>query len=96
MDDSLSFEQMFPGLSAVSQYLKGLKPIRFDDGTWQLRIENKKSCIVYSPKLKPLDLDIFCYNNLDKYEKFYNENWDDINGSGPLPAMKIFWINEKE
>ena len=61
MGAGLSFEKMFPGLAAVSEYLGGLKPIRFDDGTWQIRIENKKSCIVYSPKLSPFDLDKFCY-----------------------------------
>ena len=50
MGGGLSFEQMFPGIAAAGDYLGGLKPVRFDDGDWQLRIEST----VYSPKLEPM------------------------------------------
>ncbi len=92
MSTVLSFEQMFPCMAAVGDYLGGMRPVRFDDGMWQFRIQS----IVYSPKLKPYDLEMFCQNNLDQYDKFYDENWDDIKVLKPLPAIKIFWLTTTE
>lgn len=96
MNPGLTFDQMFPYMAAVGDYLGGLKPVCFDDGAWQFRTQDKKSSAVYSPRLKPFDLEKFCQNNLDQYTKFYDENWDAVKIPKSLPAIKIFWINETE
>lgn len=92
MGKGLSFEQMFPYVAAVGDYLGGLKPIYFDDGAWQFKIEGEET-IVYSPRLKPDDLEKFCQDNFEQYEKFYDENERAVEGFESLPPIKLFWIN---
>ena len=65
---------------------------RFDDGTCQITSFSNGCRYVYSPRLLPTQLEIFCKTNISFYKAFYDENFTNVEKGNLLP-FSPFWID---
>lgn len=88
--------QRYPYTVAVTDYLGGMPLAIFSDGTHQLMDQDVFPPAIYSPRLHPEELELFCKAKLGRYEQFYNEHEPAIENYDPIPAIEPFWDNDTE
>ncbi|MBX8557041.1 hypothetical protein K5D56_21500 [Pseudomonas cichorii] len=62
----------------------------FEDGTQQFIDENPEPAQIYSPRLAPEALELFCKVNIDKYRNFHSEHEAELDQRESVP-MPPFW-----
>lgn len=80
----------FPNTTAVEILLGGVGRLMFPDGTEQFVDDGVEPALIYSPRLKPDELERFCGQNLDRYERFHQEHEEQLVNYESV-AMEAFW-----
>lgn len=80
----------FPCTAEVEVLLGGVPVAVFDDGTEQFTDDYGDPVYVYSPRLKPDELEKFCEDNMDKYMDFHQKYERQILRCERIP-MEKFW-----
>jgi hypothetical protein len=71
--------------------LGGVGRLIFPDGTVQFAENESYPDVVYSPRMTENELDIFCSENLDKYQEYNDTYFDEIGRGDELPPIVRFW-----
>lgn len=79
-----------PHTTAVEILLGGVGRLMFPDGTEQFVDDDNEPALIYSPRLKPDELERFCERNLNRYERFHQEHEEKLMRSERV-AMEVFW-----
>lgn len=79
-----------PMTTRVEWLLGGVSRTIFPDGTHQFSDSYGEPEHIYSPRLAPAELELFCMKNIKHYELFYHEHGADLLMSERIP-MKAFW-----
>ncbi len=64
----------YPYTTEVETLLGGVARTVFPDGTEQFIDDDSSPVFIYSPKLSPDELEVFCKENLCRYQSFYETN----------------------
>lgn len=79
-----------PNTTAVEILLGGVGRLMFPDGTEQFVDDDAEPALIYSPRLKPGDLERFCEQHLDHYERFHQAHEERLMNAERV-AMQAFW-----
>jgi hypothetical protein len=79
-----------PNTTAVEILLGGVGRLMFPDGTEQFVDDDAEPALIYSPRLKPSDLERFCEQHLDHYERFHQAHEEKLMNDERV-AMEAFW-----
>lgn len=79
-----------PNTTAVEILLGGVGRLMFPDGTEQFVDDDSDPALIYSPRLKPEELERFCEQHLDHYERFHQAHKEQLMNAEPV-AMAAFW-----
>lgn len=79
-----------PYTTAVEILLGGMGRLMFPDGTEQFVDDDAEPALIYSPRLLPDDLERFCEQNLDRYERFHQEHEEQLMNFERV-EMEAFW-----
>jgi hypothetical protein len=80
----------FPFTGMVEVLLGGIGRLMFPDGTHQFAENETYPQIVYSPRLAPAELEVFCKQNIAAYRQHHAIHRDAIH-EGDAPAISRFW-----
>ncbi|EKN5159591.1 TPA: hypothetical protein ACHR7L_004841 [Yersinia enterocolitica] len=83
----LDLNSKYPIFEDIETYLGGIGRIVYQDDTEQFVDELGNE---FSPRLPESELARFCSENIEKYERFYNENISLILRC-ETPEMQPFW-----
>lgn len=81
----------YPSVAAVESYLGGVGLLVFPNGTVQFAESDSFPDVVYSPRMKECDLELFCKYHMEKYKRYFDENFEVINQGEKLPPFERFW-----
>lgn len=79
-----------PNTTAVEILLGGVGRLMFPDGTEQFVDDDAEPALIYSPRLKPGELERFCEQHLDHYERFHQAHEEQLMNDERV-AMEAFW-----
>lgn len=79
-----------PNTTAVEILLGGVGRLMFPDGTEQFVDDDVEPALIYSPRLKPGELERFCEQHLDHYERFHQAHEEKLMNDERV-AMEAFW-----
>jgi hypothetical protein len=84
--------QNYPATAAVEVLLGGVGRVVFPDGSEQFFDEGDEEGegFVYSPRLQPDALELFCRENMERYDAFNKKHAAAINRFEQVP-MPHFW-----
>lgn len=80
-----------PNIAMVEGLLGGVGRLVFPDGTVQFAENETYPEVVYSPRMKVDELEVFCKSNLSKYEAYFDTNFAAIDKGDELPPISVFW-----
>lgn len=81
----------YPNIAAVEDYLGGIGRVKFEDGTVQFARMDTYPDVVYSPRLIPHQLEVFCKRNLDRYRQYCEQLIEAALFKQPDPPIERFW-----
>jgi hypothetical protein len=81
----------YPAITAVEGLLGGVGRLVFPDGTMQFAENDTYPEIIFSPRLTEPELEAFCQSNMDRYEAYFEVNFEAIDEGGDLPPIERFW-----
>jgi len=79
-----------PNTTAVEILLGGVGRLMFPDGTQQFVDNDEEPVLIYSPRLTPDELEQFCEQHLERYERFHQEHEEQLMDFERV-AMEAFW-----
>lgn len=82
----------FPYITMVEELLGGIGRTTHFDKTYQF--ENQDLGFIFSPRLSQVKLEEFCKENIDKYQKYFNENKELILNFENCAPIIPFWENK--
>lgn len=79
-----------PFITKVELLLGGMAQSMFADGTYQFADQDCTPVVVYSPRLPELELEAFCRENIERYQKHYEQNKEAIDNY-ETHVIEPFW-----
>jgi hypothetical protein len=81
----------YPNIAAVEMLLGGIGRLCFPDDTVQFAQNDTYPEVVYSPRMTEPELEKFCMENMDKYQAYFDANFEAIDEGDDLPPIDRFW-----
>lgn len=81
----------YPNTAKVEMLLGGVGRLMFPDDTLQFAENDSYPETVYSPRLNENELEMFCKENMERYQAYYEQHKEALIEFQPAPPIDRFW-----